>query len=75
MADPEGNEFCVLPAYSPEVRAQWQAQYDAYSEPPHASDGRPGTVASESRRSGDRRRPPRLTPCLTPSAAEAATDG
>ena len=30
MADPEGNEFCVLPAYSPEVRAQWQAQYDAY---------------------------------------------
>ena len=30
MADPEGNEFCVLVAYPPEVRAQWQAQYDAY---------------------------------------------
>jgi hypothetical protein len=30
MADPEGNEFCVLPAYSPEVRAQWRAQYDSY---------------------------------------------
>ncbi len=30
MADPEGNEFCVLPAYSPEVRAQWRSQYEAY---------------------------------------------
>ena len=30
MADPEGNEFCVLPAYSPEVRAQWRMQYEAY---------------------------------------------
>ena len=30
MADPEGNEFCVLPAYPPEVRAQWRIQYDAY---------------------------------------------
>jgi hypothetical protein len=30
MADPEGNEFCVLAAYPPDVRAQWQQQYDAY---------------------------------------------
>ncbi len=33
MADPEGNELCVLPAYPPEVQAQWQAQYDAYRRP------------------------------------------
>jgi len=31
MADPEGNEFCVLPAYSPEVRAQWRQQYEAFN--------------------------------------------
>jgi hypothetical protein len=30
MADPEGNELCVLPAYSPEVRTQWRMQYEAY---------------------------------------------
>jgi hypothetical protein len=30
MADPEGNEFCVLQAYPPDVRGRWQAQYDAY---------------------------------------------
>jgi hypothetical protein len=30
MADPEGNEFCVLSAYPPEVQAQWQASYDGY---------------------------------------------
>ncbi len=30
MADPEGNEFCVLTAYPPDVRAQWLAAYDAY---------------------------------------------
>jgi hypothetical protein len=30
MADPEGNEFCVLRAYSPEIRVLWQEQYDAY---------------------------------------------
>jgi hypothetical protein len=30
MADPEGNEFCVLTTYPPELRAQWQAQYDAF---------------------------------------------
>jgi hypothetical protein len=30
MADPEGNELCVLSAYPPEVQPLWQAQYDAY---------------------------------------------
>jgi hypothetical protein len=30
MADPEGNEFCVLAPYPPEVRAQWRTQYEAY---------------------------------------------
>ncbi len=30
MADPEGNEFCVLAAYPPDVQAQWRTQYDAY---------------------------------------------
>ena len=30
MADPEGNEFCVLAPYPPEVRTQWLAQYEAY---------------------------------------------
>ena len=30
MADLEGNEFCVLSPYPPELRAQWQSQYDAY---------------------------------------------
>ena len=30
LADPEGNEFCVLSAYSPEVRAQWRIQHEAY---------------------------------------------
>jgi hypothetical protein len=30
MADPEGNEFCVLAPYPPEVRTQWPAQYEAY---------------------------------------------
>ncbi len=33
MADPEGNEFCVLAPYPPDVREQWQAQYDAYQRP------------------------------------------
>jgi hypothetical protein len=37
MHDPEGNEFCVLAPYSPEVRAQWQAQHDAYVGPGTAS--------------------------------------
>ena len=30
MADPEGNELCVLAAYSPEVQTLWRMQYDAY---------------------------------------------
>lgn len=30
MADPEGNEFCVQPAHSPEVRAAWLAAYESY---------------------------------------------
>jgi hypothetical protein len=30
MADPEGNEFCLLSAYSPEVRAQWRIGYERY---------------------------------------------
>jgi hypothetical protein len=30
MADPEGNELCVLPAYPPEVQQQWQAAYETY---------------------------------------------
>lgn len=34
LADPEGNEFCVLAPYPPEVRAQWAAQYEAYQPTP-----------------------------------------
>ena len=30
MADPEGNELCVLAPYPPDVQPLWQAQYDAY---------------------------------------------
>ena len=30
MADPEGNEFCVQDAHSPQVRAQWLERYEAY---------------------------------------------
>ena len=30
MADPEGNELCVLTAYPPEVQSLWQIQYEAY---------------------------------------------
>lgn len=30
LADPEGNEFCVLRPLSPADQADWQAQYDAY---------------------------------------------
>jgi hypothetical protein len=30
MHDPEGNEFCVLAAYSPETRALWRIQYEAF---------------------------------------------
>ena len=30
MADPEGNELCVLAPYPPDVQPRWQAQYDAY---------------------------------------------
>jgi hypothetical protein len=30
MADPEGNEFCVVDAFSPEVRAEWLRRYAAY---------------------------------------------
>jgi hypothetical protein len=30
MADPEGNEFCLLSAYSPEVRAQWRIGSERY---------------------------------------------
>ena len=30
MADPEGNELCVLSAYPPDVQSQWRMQYDAY---------------------------------------------
>ena len=30
MADPEGNELCVLAAYSPEVQSQWRMQYEGY---------------------------------------------
>ena len=33
MADPEGNEFCVLETYPPEVRARWEEQYGAYRRP------------------------------------------
>ena len=28
MADPEGNEFCLQPAHSPEIRAQWLQAYE-----------------------------------------------
>jgi hypothetical protein len=31
MADPEGNELCVLTPYPPEVREQWRMQYEAYA--------------------------------------------
>jgi Glyoxalase-like domain len=34
MADPEGNEFCVLAPYPVGVRAQWQAAYDGYVPAP-----------------------------------------
>ena len=34
MHDPEGNEFCVLTPYPPELRTRWLAQYDAYVRPP-----------------------------------------
>ena len=30
MADPEGNELCVLTAYPPEVQSLWRIQYEAY---------------------------------------------
>ncbi|WP_432936468.1 VOC family protein [Kribbella sp. CA-253562] len=30
MADPEGNEFCVQPAYPPHVRSEWLRRYEAY---------------------------------------------
>ena len=30
MADPEGNELCVLAPYPADVQPRWQAQYDAY---------------------------------------------
>ncbi|TDE30904.1 VOC family protein [Nonomuraea mesophila] len=30
MADPEGNEFCVQNAHSPQIRAQWLQRYEAY---------------------------------------------
>ena len=30
MADPEGNELCVLAPYPPDVQPRWQAPYDAY---------------------------------------------
>lgn len=30
MADPEGNEFCVQPAHTPELRARWLKAYEAY---------------------------------------------
>jgi hypothetical protein len=30
MADPEGNELCVLAAYPPDVQSLWRMQYDAY---------------------------------------------
>ena len=29
MADPEGNEFCILRAYTPEEVAKWQAEKQA----------------------------------------------
>jgi glyoxalase superfamily protein len=31
MADPEGNELCVLAPYRPEVREQWRMQYESYA--------------------------------------------
>ena len=34
MHDPEGNEFCVLTPYPPELRTRWLAHYDAYVLPP-----------------------------------------
>lgn len=37
MADPEGNEFCVVEAFPPQVRAQWRQRYEAY-QPPGESD-------------------------------------
>lgn len=30
MADPEGNEFCVQPAYTPELRAAWLRAYESH---------------------------------------------
>jgi hypothetical protein len=30
MADPEGNEFCVLAPHPPAVRAEWLRRYGAY---------------------------------------------
>jgi len=30
MADPEGNELCVLAPYPADLHPQWRARYDAY---------------------------------------------
>ena len=30
LADPEGNEFCVQPAHSPEIRAAWLQAYESH---------------------------------------------
>jgi catechol 2,3-dioxygenase-like lactoylglutathione lyase family enzyme len=30
LADPEGNEFCILAPLSPENRTEWRAAYEAY---------------------------------------------
>ena len=30
IRDPEGNEFCVQPAYPPHVRTEWLRRYEAY---------------------------------------------
>jgi hypothetical protein len=39
MADPEGNELCVLAPYSPAVQPLWQAQYDAYQADRRGEEG------------------------------------
>ncbi|WP_345572837.1 VOC family protein [Nonomuraea rosea] len=51
MADPEGNEFCVQDAHSPQVRAEWLRRYGAY-EPVFPGHAKPGDrVAAQPGRS------------------------
>jgi len=43
LADPEGNEFCILRALSDDERAEWTALYESHQRVPATTKSTPGS--------------------------------